>query len=87
MARKTRKTPKPPRARDKRVAEVCEDIVLACHMLAREGQGDAVWGHVSGRDPGGRGFWMKPARMGIEEVLVSDLILISLDGEIGRAHV
>jgi len=82
MARKKRATAKAPRARDTRVAQVCKDIVLACRVLAREGQGDAVWGHVSARDPNGRGFWMKPARMGIEETQVSDLILIDLDGNV-----
>ncbi len=73
---------RPPRGRDARETAVRVDVALACHVLAREGQGDSVWGHVSARDPGGRGFWMKPARLGLEESRAADLLLVSLDGEV-----
>lgn len=70
------------RAPNAQVTEVRADVALACRVLARAGQGDSVWGHVSARDPGGRGFWMKPARIGIEEARAADLLLVSLDGEV-----
>lgn len=63
-------------------ARVKDDIVLACHILEAAGQGDTVYGHVSARDPGGRGFWMKPAAMGLDEIRARDLILLDLDGNV-----
>jgi L-ribulose-5-phosphate 4-epimerase len=68
--------------RDARLTVLCADVELACHVLAREGQGDSVWGHVSARDPEGRGFWMKPAGIGLEEARAADLLLVSLEGEV-----
>ncbi len=41
-----------------------------------------VWGHVSVRDPGGRGVWLKGSQLGFEEVTISDVILLSWDGEV-----
>src|SRR5437867_2163650 len=58
------------------------DLVLACHILAAHGQGDAIWGHVSARLPGWDRLWMKPHAMGIEEVQQDDLILIDFDGKV-----
>src|SRR2546428_4393615 len=58
------------------------DVALACRVLAAEDQGDNIWGHVSVRDPGGRGLWMKPAAMGLEEIRANDLLLVSLEGEV-----
>lgn len=77
-ARSQRARPK----RDARVTALCADVELACRVLAVEGQGDSVWGHVSARDPEGRGFWMKPAAIGLEEARAADLLLVSLDGEV-----
>jgi L-fuculose-phosphate aldolase len=57
-------------------------VALACRVLAAEGQGDTIWGHVSARDPGGRGFWMKPAGLGLEEIRPADLLLVDLDGRV-----
>ncbi len=56
------------------------DLALACRILAAQGQGDAIFGHVSARLPGERRFWMKPAAMGLEEVAADDLILVDFDG-------
>ena len=61
-------------------AKLREEVALACRILGNEGQGDTVYGHVSARDPGGRGFWMKPAAMGLEEVRAADLLLVDLEG-------
>lgn len=58
------------------------DVALACRVLAAHGQGDTVFGHVSARDPEGRGFWMKPAGLGLEEIRPADLLLVDLDGRV-----
>jgi ribulose-5-phosphate 4-epimerase/fuculose-1-phosphate aldolase len=67
-----------------------EDVALGCRILALEDQGDFVWGHVSARDPGGRGVWMKASGLGFEEIRPENVILVSWDGEvvegIGRRH-
>ena len=41
----------------------------ACRILEMEGHGDMTLGHVSVRDPDGRGFWLKRNRIGLGEVL------------------
>ncbi len=58
------------------------EVTFACRILAAHGQGDTVYGHVSVRDPRGRGFWMKPAGLGLEEIRPANLILVDLDGEV-----
>jgi L-fuculose-phosphate aldolase len=57
-------------------------IVTACRVLENAGQADMVWGHVSVRDEQGRGLWLKGSNLGFDEVLESDVILLSWDGEI-----
>ena len=70
--------------------ELREQVALGCRILALEDQGDFVWGHVSARDPDGRGVWMKAASWGFEEVGREQVILVSWDGEVlageGRRH-
>src|ERR687885_2074292 len=67
-----------------------ENVALGCRILGAEDQGDLVWGHVSARDPGGRGVWMKAATLGFEEVGVDDVLLVDRDGNVveggGRRH-
>ncbi|HWO70092.1 MAG TPA: class II aldolase/adducin family protein [Actinomycetota bacterium] len=67
-----------------------EQVSLGCRVLGAEGHGDLVWGHVSARDPGGRGVWMKAAALGFDEVTPAHVLLVSPDGEIlegeGRRH-
>src|SRR5581483_1974693 len=50
--------------------------------LALEEHGDLVWGHVSARDPGGRGVWMKAAGLGFDEIGAEQVILVSWEGEV-----
>ena len=59
-----------------------QEIVTACRVLEIAGQADMVWGHVSIRDAEGRGLWLKGSNLGFDEVQESDVILISLDGEV-----
>lgn len=59
-----------------------QQIVTACRVLEAAGQADMVWGHVSVRDPDGRGVWLKGSQLGFDEVTEEDVILLSWDGEI-----
>ena len=72
-------------------SDLREQVALGCRILAREDQGDFVWGHVSARDPGGRGVWMKASTYGLEEIGPEQVILVSWDGEViegeGRRHI
>lgn len=66
-------------------------VVLASRVVAHAGQSDLVWGHVSVRDPAGRGAWMKSAGWGLEEVVADRVVLVDGQGEIvagdGPRHV
>jgi ribulose-5-phosphate 4-epimerase/fuculose-1-phosphate aldolase len=70
--------------------ELREQVALGCRVLHDEGQREWVWGHVSARDPDGRGAWMKPAGLALEEVSPDDVLLVGWDGEVregaGRRH-
>lgn len=69
------------------LATIRAEIVSACRVLLDAGQADMVWGHVSIRDPEGRGVWLKGSNLGFDEVTEDDVILVAWDGEIleGRA--
>ncbi|HWJ45824.1 MAG TPA: class II aldolase/adducin family protein, partial [Gaiellaceae bacterium] len=70
--------------------ELRAEVALGCRILGLEDQGDFVWGHVSARDPAGRGVWMKAAALGFDEVGAANVILVGWDGEVlegeGRRH-
>jgi len=72
------------------VDDLRDEVALGCRILALEDQGDFVWGHVSARDPGGRGVWMKAATLGFEEIGRGEVILVSWEGDVleggGRRH-
>ena len=65
-------------------------VSLGCRVLGQGDQGDLIWGHVSARDPSGRGVWMKASGLGFEEVGPDQVLLVSWDGEVlegtGRRH-
>lgn len=60
---------------------VRDAVVLACRVLEAAGQADMVWGHVSIRDPGGRGLWLKGSGLGFDEVRPEDVVLVDFDGQ------
>jgi ribulose-5-phosphate 4-epimerase/fuculose-1-phosphate aldolase len=62
--------------------ELREQVALGCRLLAATGHDDFVWGHVSARDPGGRGVWMKASTFGFEEITAEHVILVGFDGEV-----
>ena len=78
-------------ARAATAADLRRQVSLGCRVLDLEDQGDLVWGHVSARDPEGRGVWMKASTYGFDEVGPDQVILVSPDGEVlegeGRRHV
>ncbi len=59
-----------------------ELLSLGCRVLGAADQGDLIWGHLSARDPGGRGVWMKASGLGFEEVGPDDVVLVSWQGEV-----
>ena len=57
-------------------------LAQACRILEKEGHGDLSLGHVSLRDPDGRGFWLKRNRAGLGEIRgPQDFVLVSFSGE------
>jgi len=48
------------------------------------GQGDDVWGHATVRPSRADTFWMKPAKLGLEEVKPEDMLLVNLEGQVVR---
>lgn len=66
------------------VEELLRGVSLGCRVLAAERHGDLVWGHLSVRDPGGDGVWMKRAGLGFEEVTADDVILVTSSGDVAR---
>ena len=68
-----------------------EKLSASCRILEMEGHGDMTLGHLSLRDPEGRGFWMKRNAIGLGEVAgAEDFVLVTFDGEqiagSGRCH-
>jgi L-ribulose-5-phosphate 4-epimerase len=67
-----------------------DDLLTACRILGWYGGRDLIWGHVSVRDPDGRGVWMKSSGYGFEEMTRERLLLVdeegaTLDG-LGQRH-
>src|SRR5215468_2709731 len=58
-----------------------DELARACRILEMEGHGDMTLGHLSLRDPGRRGFWLKRNGIGRGEVLgADDFVLVDWDG-------
>ncbi len=55
---------------------------LGCLVLGSQDQSDFVWGHLSTRDPDGRGVWMKSAGYGFEEMSRDRIVLVDPDGAV-----
>lgn len=58
------------------------EVVLGGRVLNGAGLSEYVWGHVSARDPHGRGVWMKASGLGFEEVTERDVLLVDPDGQL-----
>lgn len=63
---------------------------LGSRVLGSQDQSDFVWGHLSVRDPDGRGVWMKSAGYGFEEMTPERIVLVDPEGAVlageGRRH-
>src|SRR5437868_12701283 len=58
-----------------------ERLAVAGRILAMEGHNDMTLGHVSFRDPDGRGVWLKKNERGLDEIFgMDDYVLIDFDG-------
>jgi ribulose-5-phosphate 4-epimerase/fuculose-1-phosphate aldolase len=58
------------------------DLAFACRILAAEGHGDNIFGHLSARGAGADRFWMKPAGLGLDEIQPDDLLLVDFAGAV-----
>lgn len=57
------------------------DLAVACRVLALYGHEDKNLGHLSWRDPAGRGLWLKRALVGLAEIETpEDFVLIDFQG-------
>lgn len=67
-----------------------EQVAHASNILALEDLGDFILGHVSLRDPDGRGVWMKASGWAFEEITPDRVLLVGWDGAVvsgeGRRH-
>jgi L-fuculose-phosphate aldolase len=68
--------------REDEVARALRDLARAHRILDLEGHNDMSLGHLSWRDPLGRGLWLKRGNIGLEEVTEADFILIDYDGNV-----
>lgn len=64
------------------VATGLRTLALGHRILHREQHGDMSLGHLSWRDPFGRGIWLKRAQIGLDEVSESDFLLLDFDGSV-----
>lgn len=66
------------------------EVATGCRVLGAAEQSDLVWGHLSARDPDGRGVWMKASTFSFEEITGDQVLLVDWDGAVvegtGRRH-
>lgn len=67
---------------DQSIANMLHDAARAHRILELEGHGDMSMGHLSVRDPFGRGLWLKRGNLALSEVEGDDFILIDFDGNV-----
>ncbi len=67
---------------DQELSSALRDLARAHRILDLEGHNDMSLGHLSLRDPLGRGLWLKRGNIGLEEVMEGDFILIDFDGDV-----
>ena len=54
---------------DESIAHVLHEVARAHRILELEGHGDMSMGHLSYRDPFGRGLWLKRGNLALSEVV------------------
>lgn len=65
--------------KDTALAALIHDLVHAFQILAMDGQGSGISGHLTARLPGQRTFWSIPYGFGFEEASAPDLIESDFD--------
>ena len=59
------------------LTEELDKLARACRILEMEGHGDMTLGHLSLRDPQGRGYWLKRNAYGLGEITsAADFVLV-----------
>jgi L-fuculose-phosphate aldolase len=67
---------------DAELDEGLRELAIACRVLALYGHEDKTLGHLSLRDPQGRGLWLKRAHVGLAEIEgPEDFVLVSFEGK------
>jgi L-fuculose-phosphate aldolase len=67
---------------DVNIDEALGELAIACRVLALNGHEDKTLGHLSLRDPAGRGLWLKRAHVGLAEIMgPEDFVLVDFDGK------
>ena len=62
--------------------QLAEKLIQGCRVLADDGQGDLIWGHVSARASNIPGrILMKPGGIGLEEMTRDEVITVDLAGD------
>lgn len=62
--------------------ELKKKLIDAGRILASEGQGDLIWGHVTARHPDDPNLLlMKPASIGLEEMTPENIGTVNIEGE------
>lgn len=62
--------------------QIEERLSEGCRILANDGQGDMIWGHVSARrSHSDQSIFMKPAGFGLDEINKHNLIVVNDAGE------
>ena len=62
------------------IDEQLTTLARAHRILALNGHVNMSLGHMSWRDPEGRGFWLKRSGLGFEEIEPDDFILVDFEG-------
>ena len=69
-----------PKEADQDIRQQLDQLAEAGTVLEKCGHGDKVLGHLSLRDPKGRGFWMKRSGISLAELQgPQDFILLDFD--------
>jgi L-fuculose-phosphate aldolase len=65
-------------------------VAVSSRVMAANGSSDLIWGHVSARDPHGRGVWLKQGSYGLDEIRPDRVHLVGWEGEVveggGQRH-
>jgi ribulose-5-phosphate 4-epimerase/fuculose-1-phosphate aldolase len=70
-----------PSSLSKDVRKLLNTLSIGHRVLEMEGHGDMALGHMSARDPEGRGFWCKRKAAGLGEVISAhDFVLQDMEG-------